>query len=295
LVASLLPVAELVVRWFAPFQREDGLLDELPGWALVDWSSVYTDGVSAAEAALWARALADVRDMARWLGQDATARWCDERWQSVRAGFEACWDGVRGAYVDRPGIGPVSQHTNAAALCAGLVPSERVEAVVRVLTDRPALVRHSVCMAPDAPRSAIVKPYPPEVPWDADRLVLAAEPFFRSVVHEALRVAGRADLVADACLDWWPWVEAGETSWPETWESGTHCHGWSSTPTADLVRCTLGVTPASPGFASVRVVPALGALDWAEGAVPTPHGLVTVRATHEGEVTIDSPVPVVRD
>jgi hypothetical protein len=44
----------------------------------------------------------------------------------------------------------------------------------------------------------------------------------------------------------------------------------------------------------VRVAPRLGGLAWAEGKVPTPHGLVSVRATAEA-ITIDSPVPVVVD
>jgi alpha-L-rhamnosidase len=44
----------------------------------------------------------------------------------------------------------------------------------------------------------------------------------------------------------------------------------------------------------VRVAPRLGSLAWAEGKVPTPHGLVHVRATQEG-VTVDSPVPVIVD
>ena len=39
----------------------------------------------------------------------------------------------------------------------------------------------------------------------------------------------------------------------------------------------LGVTPASPGYATWRVDPEPGALSWAEGAVPTPHGDITVK------------------
>jgi hypothetical protein len=44
----------------------------------------------------------------------------------------------------------------------------------------------------------------------------------------------------------------------------------------------------------VRVAPRLGSVAWAEGKIPTPHGLVSVRATRKA-VTIDSPVPVVLD
>ena len=56
----------------------------------------------------------------------------------------------------------------------------------------------------------------------------------------------------------------------------------------------LGVTPAEPGYTVARVAPRLGGLKWAKGKVPTPHGLIAIRATME-QVTIDSPVPVVVD
>jgi hypothetical protein len=88
-------------------------------------------------------------------------------------------------------------------------------------------------------------------------------------------------------------LDAGETTWPECWTGGTRCHGWSSTPTRDLVVYTLGISPAEPGYAAVRVDPRLGGLEWARATVPTPHGFVTVEAHADGRVEVDSPVPVV--
>jgi alpha-L-rhamnosidase len=51
------------------------------------------------------------------------------------------------------------------------------------------------------------------------------------------------------------------------------------------------VTPAEPGYTKAHIAPRLGDLAWAEGKVPTPHGLISVRA-EPGQVVIDSPVPV---
>jgi hypothetical protein len=134
----------------------------------------------------------------------------------------------------------------------------------------------------------------PEPTWDAQEEMVEAEPFFRYVLHDGLARAGRADLVADLCRDWQVFLDAGETTWPECWTGGTRCHGWSSTPTRDLVVHTLGITPAEPGYAAVRVAPALGDLEWARATVPTPHGPITVEARADGTVEVDSPVPVVR-
>ena len=80
--------------------------------------------------------------------------------------------------------------------------------------------------------------------------------------------------------------------WPETWQSGTRCHGWSSTPTRDLIVHTLGIGPAEPGFTRARVAPRLGTLDWANGAAPTPVGLLDVRARGE-RIEIDTPLPTI--
>jgi alpha-L-rhamnosidase len=55
------------------------------------------------------------------------------------------------------------------------------------------------------------------------------------------------------------------------------CHGWAGGPTAWLSRNILGITPAAPGFARVRITPQLGHLKWAEGVFPTPKGPIKVR------------------
>jgi alpha-L-rhamnosidase len=127
-----------------------------------------------------------------------------------------------------------------------------------------------------------------------EQRVIEAQPFFRYVVHDAVAESGRCEVVGDLCRDWSAFIDRGETTWPETWTGGTHCHGWSSTPTRDLVVRTLGITPAEPGFARVRVAPRVGDLDWVAGAAPTPNGLVTVRADRD-HVDVDSPVPAVLD
>ncbi|MBK9138623.1 MAG: alpha-L-rhamnosidase [Verrucomicrobia bacterium] len=55
------------------------------------------------------------------------------------------------------------------------------------------------------------------------------------------------------------------------------CHGWASGPTAWLSQHVLGVKPLEPGCRRVRIAPQLGNLRWAEGAYPTPLGLIQVR------------------
>jgi hypothetical protein len=56
----------------------------------------------------------------------------------------------------------------------------------------------------------------------------------------------------------------------------SHCHGGAAGPAAWLPRAVLGVIPSRDGFAAIRFAPALGDLDWARGAIPTPRGPIQV-------------------
>jgi len=68
------------------------------------------------------------------------------------------------------------------------------------------------------------------------------------------------------------------------------CHGWASGPTAWLSQHVLGVTPLAPGCTTVRIVPQLGRLKWAEGAYPTPRGPIKVRHERRPDGSIQSTI-----
>ena len=303
LVGRLLPAVESVLSWFTSFLGPDGLLHDVTGWVLIDWSPVQVRGTSAALNALWARGLADFADMAEWLGDRYRAEWARELHSAVAKGFDLFWNAGRGAYADHAVDGAVrpaiSEHTTAAAVCAGIVPRDRHAEVRRFLLDRDVMFTRSPIGAhgtdSEGIGTSIARFEVPEPDWDVDGLVVGAQPFFRYVVHDALAVLGAADEIAGLCRDWSSLLELNRTSWRECWDGGSFCHGWSATPTRDLVVYVLGVTPAEPGYASVRVAPRLGDLSWARGAVPTPGGLVVVdvRAEADGlRIRVESPVPV---
>lgn len=73
-------------------------------------------------------------------------------------------------------------------------------------------------------------------------------------------------------------------------------HGWATGPTSYLSEFVLGVRSTGPGFKTVEIQPELGDLKWAEGDVPTPHGVIHVRADHRAggtSVTVTLPSGVV--
>ncbi len=303
LVAPMVHVIEGVLRWFDRFDDGTGLPTDVSGWVIIDWASVPNDGNSASLIGLLARAYVDYAEIATWLGHDSLAAWAEQRHARLVAGFERFWDPERARYADvyvDGERGPTaSQHTQAAALVGGLAPADRHDRLAELLLDDDRRV-WATFSTPDREASPngdfpVGSEYlslgTPPPWWDVDHQLVGAQPFFRYVVHDALAVAGRSDVIAARCRDWAMALERCPTSLTETWFGGTVCHGWSATPTRDMITRVLGVQPAEPGFDVASVEPHLGDLEWAEGRAPTPHGPIAVRVDRD-EVTIDSPVPV---
>ena len=301
-VKELMPTAERVLRWYAPFQTAGGVLKDLVEWNLVDWSSISNADTSAVITALWARGLHEFAAMAAWLEERASQRWAEGLYARVRDGFEVFWDEQRGSYVDHIVDGErlpeMSQLAGALAIVAGLAPPERHARIVERITDPQRLVVRSWTgnangeYALEKMQRQFQGIY--EVDWDAEREVVIAQPFMSYAVHDAVAAAGLADRLPDLYPRWLEFLADGYDTIGECWGWGTRVHGWSCAPTRDMAFYTLGVTPAEPGYAATRVAPRLGRLRWAKGSVPTPHGLVHVEASAD-TIVIDSPVPVVLD
>lgn len=71
------------------------------------------------------------------------------------------------------------------------------------------------------------------------------------------------------------------------------CHGWSAGPAVWLHRAVLGVSPASPGFATIDFKPALGGLQHARGTIPTPNGPIQVELRQPSRAHLSTPAGVV--
>lgn len=302
-IKAYMPSVERVLRWYAPYQNEDGVLKDVPEWNLVDWSSVSTEDTSALLAALWARGLREFAEMAGWLEERASERWAQGLYARAQAGFEAFWDEARGSYVDHIVDGvprpEMSQLAGALAIVSGLAPEERWARIVDTITDPDRLVMRAWTGDGHGGQSMEkwmrqVREGYYEVDWDVENQVVLAQPFMSYVVHDAVALAGAADRLPDLVRRWSQFLVDGYDTLGECWDYGTHVHGWSSTPARDLVFYTLGVTPAEPGFATARIAPRLGSLAWARGRVPTPQGMISVELDAHWLV-LETPVPAILD
>jgi hypothetical protein len=102
-------------------------------------------------------------------------------------------------------------------------------------------------------------------------------------------------MIADGATTFW---EAYDPHWPKKdfhanlYADGNHgyfvslCHGWSAGPTSWLTESVLGIRPTGGGFKTADITPDLGDLSWAEGAVPTPDGVLRERAEKQNGETV---------
>ena len=127
-------------------------------------------------------------------------------------------------------------------------------------------------------------------------------PYMRFYELETLCMDGRHTQVLQEMRDYWGgMLREGATSFWEKYvptESGTQhlamygrpygkslCHAWGASPVYLLGKYYLGVRPTKPGYAEFEIRPALGDLDWLQGDVPMPHGMIHVEMNrHEVKV-----------
>lgn len=76
------------------------------------------------------------------------------------------------------------------------------------------------------------------------------------------------------------WEAVSLDGMPGLGKSTSLAHGWAAMPVAALSSLVLGIQPVSAGYATWRIQPHPGELQWAEGRVPTPKGPIDVAWAH---------------
>ena len=100
---------------------------------------------------------------------------------------------------------------------------------------------------------------------DSPKLVKASF-FYQFYMARALEHAGMADRYVELLQPWREMLAKGLTTTPEFDDpTRSDTHAWSAHPAFDLPTLVAGIRPASPGFDTVEIEPALGDLQWARG------------------------------
>lgn len=212
------------------------------------------NGVSGALNAMYVMALKALADLDAAFGRPEAARaTASEADRMIPVVHRTFWLPERGIYVDA--VGPkarnqVSQHTNALMALAGVCPASAQPVVLRRVLD------------------------------ESDPSLCVAGPYFWAFIGRAMARAGmQAEALAHIRCLWTPMLDAGATTWWETFlgdELDSLCHGWSSMPSVFLLQEIAGVQATQPGFGALRFSPRIDLLDRVTATVPLPQGAVTM-------------------
>ena len=266
-VRSFLPGIRGVIGWYERQVDETGQLGPMPWWNFVDWTFPRgvppgaEDGHSTTISLQLAYTLKLAADIEASTGDPLQAQRDRALAGRILAAVRAqSWDASRGLFADTPEKTKFSQQTNALAILSGAATDPRAVAE-RML---------------------------------ADKQITPASYYFRFYVDEAAQRAGLADRYLDQLAPWREMIALGLTTTLEEPEpSRSDSHAWSAHPNYHLLATVLGIRPAEPGFGSVTIAPALGALKRASGRMPTPRGEISVRFERRGAAgltgTIDLP------
>ncbi len=270
-VRELLPGTRPVLAWFQGRQRADGFLGPLPYWEFVDtpqgkekFPPVDAEGRSSILTLQYIAALRDAAALEEAMGdRSIAARYREEARAAANAVYKLCWNPQIGLIADTPEKKEYSQQANTLAVLTDAI----------ALKDQTAVVRRMLSgTVPD---------------------LAMASYFFQFYVTRAIDHAGVRDLYLRTLAPWREMLGRGLTTTPEYPDpSRTDTHAWSAHPAYDLTTMIAGIRPGSPGFATVRIQPALGDLERVEATMPHPAGEIRASYHREGNaVTADIELP----
>lgn len=271
-VRDLLPGTRPLLAWFLAHQRSDGMLGALPGWLFIDWVNEGegqfprrdAEGRSSLVTLQMIGALRDAADLEEHLGDPKVAEHYRERARAAALGvYRLCWNPKTALLADTPAQDSYSQHANLTAVLFDVIPARD-----RVAVMRKVLAASSGIAGNDLPK------------------MTPASFFYEFYLARALDHTGMAESYSDLLEPWRKMLAIGLTTTPEQADpSRSDTHAWSAHPAYDLPTIMAGIRPGSQGFATVRIEPSLGKLEWVEASMPHPKGMISASYRKSGSVT----------
>ncbi|MCY7350369.1 MAG: alpha-L-rhamnosidase N-terminal domain-containing protein [Cytophagaceae bacterium] len=266
-VKSFLPGIRGVLDWFETQVNERGLVKTLPYYDFFD--SQYplheiarkSEGRGLTVSTLYfAYALDHAVALFGRYGKPGEADYYRRLSAKLKkATYLQCYDSARGLWADSPTKTHYSQHASVMAVLTDAAP----------VADQPRLMRRVL----------------------TDTSLIQAATYFQFYNAQALRKAGLADEYLPSLGAWRGMVAQGLSTFAE-WEvePRSDCHAWSASPNYYFLSLVTGIVPASPGFQTVRIQPALGPLTEVDGTMPHPAGEIRVSLKRVGKTGVSGTV-----
>jgi len=117
-----------------------------------------------------------------------------------------------------------------------------------------------------------------------DPSVVESEMFYRYYLGRALKKTGLGDRYIETLEPWEKMLRDGMQTFGEAMvNSRSDCHPWAAHPPFEFLATIAGIEPASPGFKTVRIEPALGSLHHVHALMPHPLGSIEVWLDRAGD------------
>jgi hypothetical protein len=254
-----------VIQAFMGHIDENGLINDMPYWTLIDWAHLDRQGEMASLNAIFYGCLEKVQKMAELKNDNYTWEQLKEVRKGIRSNFtERFFDSKKGCLVDANIDGElsdmVSEHSNASAILWGLCDKEIVDEIVSNFYEKENIS------------------------------YTETQPYYTTVVLQALDSIERFDLALKIIRDRWGkrMVDRGASSVFEewyingSWRSGefkgflrTQSHAWSAHPAEFLNKNLIGLEILKPGCKQISVNPKDVDFDY-NVVYPTPLGNIEV-------------------
>ncbi len=264
----LIPITG-VLDWFEKkIDISKKMLGPMNWWSFVDWNNAFPggtpDGAQEGNSSIitlqYVNTLQQAAELFSFFGRTNDAQHYRQLANELsKATYAQCFDVKKGVMANTPLKITFSQHASIIAVLTGCIPQTNMKAVMQK-------VLHDTSLS-------------------------QATFYYRFYLNRALKKAGMADMYYSQLTPWRGMIENGLTTFAENPDpTRSDCHAWSSSPNYDFLATICGIVPASPGFASVQIEPALGELLQAKGVMPHPDGDITVSLQRKGKEGIEAEI-----
>ena len=264
----LVPITGVLDWYERKIDRQKNILGPMKWWNFVDWNQKFPggtpDGANEGNSSVitfqYVYTLKQATELFNYFGKTNEAnhyRMLAD--QLGKATFEACYDAKKGVLANTPLKNTFSQHASIMGILSGSVPQAlQQKMIANILTDTS---------------------------------ISQATFYYRFYLNRALNYTGNADKYYKELKPWRDMIDLGLTTFAEEPDpTRSDCHAWSSSPNYDFFATICGIVPSKPGFAAVKIAPALGELNHVVGSMPHPNGMIKVEIQKLGAAGISANV-----
>lgn len=266
---NFLTAASGVLHWYErKIDPKKGMLGPMTWWNFTDWNRAWpggtpdgaTDGNSSVVTLQYAYTLQQAAALFNYFNRKADALHYEALAKKLLAStYAQCFDGAKGLMANTPDKKTFSQHASIMGVLTGSIhKAAAVNVMQKVLRD-----------------SSLSQ----------------ATFYYRFYLTQALKKAGMADLYYAQLKPWRDMLATGLTTFAENPEpTRSDCHAWSASPDYDFLATVCGIIPASAGFQTVLIQPALGELNAVTATMPHPAGAIAVSFKRQGREGISGTI-----